>query len=362
MRIAVVNQHVDDAVGGSELQCDLVARGLVARGHEVTYLAVEVGAGARGSAPVATPYPVVRVARDPRAIVAACVETRADVVYWRFNRPLLAPVLSGLGDRGIPLVLAVAHIDDVSRWPVRPWPSLRPRGVISEFRARLQERAGWSSLASVSAVASQRGDFVGRIPVDLQRVVRNLVPEAIEPFTWPRPYVAWVGSIQRRKRPELLPALAETIRASGVDLVVAGQLRDPRYADLLTGATPSNLHHLGEVRPPVATGLIAGARALVMTAHEEGFANVLIQAWWHGTPTVALEHDPDCLIVRHGLGAVAGGDPAVLRQRLLGLLDEPRAAASDRREGIRTFARAEFDAGRTLDALEALLDAAVART
>ena len=362
MRIAVVNQHVHDAVGGSELQCDLVARALLARGHEVRYLAVDAGAGARDAAASATPYPIVRVARDPRAIVAACVESRADVVYWRFNRPLLAAVLSGLGREGIPLVLAVAHIDDVSRWPVRPWPSMRPRGLLSEARARLHERSGWSSLTTLAAVASQREDFLGRIPVDRQRVVRNLVPEAIEPFAWPRPYVAWVGSIQRRKRPDLLPAIAEAIRPSGVDLVVAGQVRDPRYAGLLSGPTcPTNLHHLGEVAPPVATGLIAGARALVMTAHEEGFANVLIQAWWHGTPTVAFEHDPDRLIVRHGLGAVADGDPALLHQRLVGLLEEPPGTAAARRAEVRRFARAEFDPERTLDALESLLDAAAAR-
>ncbi len=364
MRIAIVNQHLMDAVGGSELQCDLVAKGLASRGHEVRYLVVDIDAapgppdGSRESETEGR-YPIRRVARRPDAIVAACIEAGADVVYWRFNRPMLTGVVRGLRAVGIPLVFAVAHIDDVRPWPVRPWPRAGLRDVLGEIRPRVQERSSWRAFASVAAIAAQRADFLGRVPVNEQQVVRNLVLEEIESFAWPRPYVAWVGSLQQRKRPDLLPGIADALRPSGVDVVVAGQIRDPRYAHLVDPASaPSNLHHVGLVAPPLAMGLLAGARALIMTGHEEGFANVLIQAWWHGTPTVTLEHDPDGIIAGHGLGIVAGGDAARLHQGLLRLLDEPPAAARARREAVRAFARAEFDPVRTLGALEALLRAA----
>jgi hypothetical protein len=67
------------------------------------------------------------------------------------------------------------------------------------------------------------------------------------------------------------------------------------------------------------------------------------------------------LIARHGLGAVADGDPALLCDRLIGLLEESPVTSAARRAAVRTFARAEFDPERTLDALDALLHDAAAR-
>jgi glycosyltransferase involved in cell wall biosynthesis len=356
MRIAVVNQHPRDVVGGSELQCDLVARGLAARGHEVQYLAV-TGGPVTGDLD-GLPYGVRRV--DPAAdeIVSACVETGADVVYWRFNRALLRDTASGLADRRIPLVFAVAHADDVSRWPVRPWRSdgsLRDRA--SELRARIRERRTWGAFQQVAAVAAQRLDFLGRVPVEEQRLVRNLMSTDLTTFTWPRPYVAWVGSLQHRKHPELLPAISDVLAPLGVDLLVAGQLRDERYRSLVEPPTRRpNLHHLGVLPLGEIVGLLAGARLLAMTAHEEGFANVLIQAWWHGTSTVSLGYDPDGLIERHELGLACGWDV----DRFLSAVAEaaviPPEAGSAHRSRVAEFARTTFDNEATLDALESLLE------
>ncbi len=366
MRIAIVNQHPDDVTGGSELQCELVARGLSARAHDVLYLAVEVGAlPARHVVAGSAAYRTRRVARTPDAIVAACVAEDVDVVYWRFNRPLLRPVVTRLADRGIAVVLAVAHIDDVSRWPVRPWPRAPlqsiARTLAAEARTRIGERSGWGALRHVAAVASQREDFLGRVPVDDQRVIRNLMSPELVPFHHPRPYVAWVGSLQRRKRPELLPHIAATVAPFGLDVLVAGQIREPRFSSMF-GDDQVNLQHMGLL--PVATtiGLIAGAQLLVVTAEEEGFANVLIQAWWYGTPTVSLSHDPDGLIAAHDLGASCSGDTAAFLRATVKILEEDGAAAAARRARIEVFAHDRFAEGATLDALEDLLRDVVARS
>ncbi|MCG2590668.1 hypothetical protein [Rhodohalobacter sulfatireducens] len=41
MKIAVVNTHFVDEIGGSQLQCDLKADELEKRGYDVTYLAIK---------------------------------------------------------------------------------------------------------------------------------------------------------------------------------------------------------------------------------------------------------------------------------------------------------------------------------
>jgi glycosyltransferase involved in cell wall biosynthesis len=358
MRIAIVNRHLRDGAGGSELQCDLIARGLVERGHEVTYVVSSPGAADLSD----LPYGCSRAGSDPKGLLDATLASEPDVVYWRLNRLGLAPFLRGWRRTGVPVVFAASINDDVVPWPEERWPDLSTvgvRGFLSEVRSRTAHRAGYGSLREVAVLTVQREDFLGRAPVARQRVVRNVVSPERASFSWPRPYVAWVANLKPRKRPELLPVIAERLASHGVDLLVAGAVRDQRYRGLLAReGVPPNLHDLGVLDQEQVNGLLAGARLVAMTSEEEGFSNVLIHAWWSGVPTVSLEHDPDALIAREGLGHAAEGD-------LGGFLTAVERFATDP-EGARTagsraaaLARRIFDRDTNLDALEDALRLAV---
>ncbi len=368
MHVAVVNQHLEDVLGGSELQCDLVARGLVARGHAVTYLAVGGRSAPYGTAEggvAAAAYPVLPVPSDPDRLAAAVVAMRPDVVYWRFNRRGLRETARALRVAGIPLVFAIAHVDDVTPWPSWPWPGRgsTARDRVSDLRSRLRWRRQRSGFADVAAIASQRADLVGRVPFDrvpLQRHVPNIMDPVSEPFTWPRPYVAWVGNLKPRKRPELIPHIAAALEPHGVDLVVAGPAQDRRY-DRLTRPLPQhpNLHHVGVPSPAQVTGMLAGARCLAVTAMPEGFSNAMIQAWWGGTPTVTLDYDPEGLVASEGLGAVGGGHGQEETERFLAeVVRFSRGDATAVEAGARgrRLARGRFAEGPVLDVLERLLE------
>jgi hypothetical protein len=375
LRVAVINRHPDDVIGGSELQCDLFARGLVGLGHHVTYLAMHA-ATMPSAVPTASrrvagdhPYTVVPLSpdasRDAAAVAAAVRAAGADVVYWRMNRPGLAEV-SGLlaaGPHPIPVVLAVAHVDDVSRWATGPLGGGGPRDVAAALRQRIAHRRSWRTFRTVAGIAAQREDFVGRVPVPLQRHVPNVVDPTAEPFAWPRPYVAWVANLKPRKRPELLVPLAEALAPHGVDLIVVGGVQDDRYAVFAPGAAPAdlptNLHPLGLLPPAAAAGVIAGARCLAVTTRPEGLSNAMLQAWWHGVPTVSLDYDPDGLIVREHVGAVCGGDvPRFQRAVVRHATDAAvRLAAGERATAM---ARERFALETNVQLLEELL-AEVAR-
>ena len=359
LHVAVVNRHPDDIIGGSELQCDLFARGLVERGHRITYIALR--ADTTAPVPADEPYAKVRLdqdaSRDAAAIVDAILASGADVVYWRYGRQQLDGVAEGLArsPRRVPLVLAVAHVDDVSRWPShRPVRGgLRDRGA--DLRVRLAHRRSWRAFDDVAAVAAQREDFLDRVPVALQRHVPNVVDPTTEPFVWPRPYVAWVASIKPRKRPEQLIPLAAALADHGIDLLVAGRVSDPRYRALAAhDPTVPNLHPLGPLPPTEAAGLIAGARCFAVTFRPEGLSNAVIQAWWHGVPTVSLDYDPDGTIARHDLGAVCGGDEQRFRREVVAHARDT-TRRDDAGERARDHARERFGRDRNVALLEDLL-------
>ncbi len=359
LHVAVVNRHPHDAIGGSELQCDLFARGLTALGHRVTYVALHAdGPGPEGSS---IPYEVVRIggdsAGDPASIAGAVLAAGADVVYWRYGRELLDHVARELAQvtPRVPLVLAVAHVDDVSRWPTGPIARASTRDLVSDVRRRITHRRSWRAFSYVRAVAAQREDFLGCVPVALQQHVPNVVDPSVAAFAWPRPYVAWVANLKARKRPEHLVPLAQVLAPHGVDLVVAGAVQDERYRRL-TSHDPRhpNLHPLGPLAPSAAAGLIAGARCLAVTSRPEGLSNAMIQAWWHGVPTVSLDYDPDGAITEHGLGAACAGDEDAFRFAVLGYAtDEAMRDAAGVRS--RHYAGERFALERNVGRLERLL-------
>ncbi len=365
LHVAVVNRHPHDAIGGSELQCDLFARGLIARGHRVTYVALH--ADGPGPEIGTVPYEIVRIStqstQDPASIVDAVRAADADAVYWRYGRELLGEVAARLarGPRRIPVVLAVAHVDDVSRWPTGPVARSGARDTASDLRRRVAHRRSWRAFSHVGAIAAQREDFLLRVPVDLQQHVPNVVDPSADAFVWPRPYVAWVANLKARKRPEQLIPLAQALAPHGVDLVVAGAVQDERYRPLTRPdpLTP-NLHPLGPLAPSAAAGLIAGARCLAVTSRPEGLSNAMIQAWWHGVPTVSLDYDPDGAIVEHGLGAACAGDAATFRSAMVAHATGAalREAAGAR---ARSYAQSRFSLARNVELLEQLLMETVGR-
>jgi len=58
--------------------------------------------------------------------------------------------------------------------------------------------------------------------------------------------------------------------------------------------------------------LMGRAVAVVSTSESEGMPNIFLEAWSRGIPALALDHDPDGIISRYGLGGFANGRPECL--------------------------------------------------
>jgi len=306
MNILIVNQHFSDMIGGSEIQCDLLARQLTRMGHQVAYLAVN------GKQPTYdAPYPVERASLrwgDVRRVVR---KHRPDVVYWRFNKRKWLPSALLFRMMRVNVVFAVSHINDVKAWSHKvrfdaaDWRG-KIRQRIKSLRPALSSRVNhvgfWFARGVIAQLESQTG-YIGKPEI----LIPNSVDARVVPFEWPKPFIVWVGSIKQSKHPEQYLELARRLQDMPVDFLMIGEIVHRNFqAAIQEAAALPNFHYLGAKTYHEVNGIMQQARLLASTCEPEGFPNVFIQAWMQGTPTVSASYDPDQMIQRHQLGAYSG--------------------------------------------------------
>ena len=158
----------------------------------------------------------------------------------------------------------------------------------------------------VTQTAEQQGVAVRRLGSKATLIRSFCAPLALS--VTPQTFL-WVGGIIPYKGPLVYLDLAERVPEATFVMVAT-----PRSGwEQLANEVDERVRRLPNVlllRPRPRNELHAlyeKAVALVGTSTFEGFPNTFMEAWACGVPTLSLSVDPDGIIARHGLGAVAGG-------------------------------------------------------
>lgn len=351
MKLVIVNRHVSDVLGGSEMQCDNIANELTRRGCEVTYVAP----GGNPSRLYERPYKIVPVPARAESIASAVRQAKPDIVYWRFNKNHFFRAVRSIKGANIPVVFAVSHIDDTRRLNFLANPRSGVKQAAKAVKQAIVNAYNYRGFGFVDAVTYLNPDFMGLLPVPIEAFVPNSVSEQALPFTWRKPFVIWVANLKKAKRPELFLKLAKELKGENVDFIMVGAvmaLTNPVADD---GSNPDSFFYLGPKSVEEVNGMISESLALVHTCLPEGFGNNFLQAWLAGKPTVSLGFDPGGYIEKHDLGGMAHENWNQFVQSVRQIVQD-RDLANDMGKRALSFARANFSIERTVDELVVLFE------
>jgi glycosyltransferase involved in cell wall biosynthesis len=310
MKILIMNHHFSDYIGGSELQCHLIAEYLKKYGHEVIYGAIN----SKGNIYKAE-YKVVPIKKISFfSLRRIFKEVKPDLVYWRYNKNYLLAAGIICKYFKIKLVFSISSIPDTRRWVIIKLPDIKKQGIRRRLRSftRLiivlfSNCINYTGYHFVDGVVTVRKGLLKNLP-SRGKFIKTCIYNSMErnpteEFPWNKPYVIWVANVKKIKNPEFYLEAAKKFIDKKVDFLMVGKIQDSSYSFLNDKDNlPDSFFYLGVKQLDEVNSMIKGSLFLVSTCNPEGFSNNLIQAWMLEKPTVTLFFDPDELIEKYNIG------------------------------------------------------------
>ncbi|MDI6591485.1 MAG: glycosyltransferase family 4 protein [Patescibacteria group bacterium] len=317
MKVLVVNNFSPkEVIGGSEVQCWLIAKYLAKRGHLTAYLALE-GLSAREEE--GEGFKVYYLSKRGENKLKAFInfykllkKEKPDICYIRIFRYLffLTKIAQFLK---IPVVFNTSHINDCKPSLEKIKFSLNPFEFFKSIKTVIFRRLNFSTLKKVNVIT------LNQTQVELLKEKYNISATPIydsmeDKYEKNRrikeKQIVWVNNIKPRKRPEIFIDLANCFKGSDHKFLMIGnfQTDDPFYSQLIAKCEKENpnFKYLGGKSVDEVDKILAGSEILVNTCEIEGFGDNLIQAWFNECPAIALSFDPDDIIKRNNIGFHSG--------------------------------------------------------
>ncbi|MCG2590803.1 glycosyltransferase family 4 protein [Rhodohalobacter sulfatireducens] len=352
MKIAIVNTHFVDEIGGSQLQCDIIADELQKRGYDVTYVAIDKKTEYERS------YKVIGVKRESRSIASTLLSIKPDILYWRFNKKYFYKSVKSLSRRQTKIIFAVSNKRDIMAYNTRWQGPFSLSRLLRFMQKNLISRYNHFGFKFVDALTVNNEDQLHLL--DTEIAIKRYIPNAVlsnkKEFSWEKPYVLWVANIKKRKRPEIFVKLSERFKESGVDFLMIGKPSNDQYRWIIESEqTPANLHYLGPKDVEVVNAALAKSLFLVTTSTpDEGFSNNIIQAWTQKKAVLAYEFDPEGMIREYNVGFVSDSNFEDLVNKTQQLIKDSTLRDRLGKQAY-SLSREHFSTEKTVDKLESLI-------
>jgi glycosyltransferase involved in cell wall biosynthesis len=268
--------------GGIERIVDLLARGLVNRGHDVTLFAHPDSetAGRLIPWPGGDSRSAIDTARNAATLARAVAAGRFDLVHSFSRVAYLAPILPW------PIPKLMTYQRDISRRSVR----------LGHFLS-----GGSLRFSAISRQMMRGVDDIGRW---------SLIPNGVSLETYdfratagPDAPLVFLGRVEAIKGPHLAIEIA---RRCGRRLILAGNVPEAHRAWFESEVAPAingeRVRHIGPVDDAAKNSLLGGAAALLMPIlWDEPFGIVMAEAMACGAPVLGLNRGAVPEVVADGL-------------------------------------------------------------
>jgi glycosyltransferase involved in cell wall biosynthesis len=356
MRILVVCSAIDRS------ECALY-RAFASGGREATILCPEGTARSAELADAGATVLSLRVRhrldlRAVRVIRRLLASQPFDVIYAPANKTLSVSLLASRG-AGVPVVGYRGTVGHISRWDPASWltylnPRLSRILCVSEAVRRYLCDMGVPPRRLVTIYKGHDPAWYAvDAPADLSEF--NLPPGTFA--------VAFTGNVRPVKGVDvLLEAVRRLPPGSPVRVLIVGEVRDPRVAELTRDPVISERVRFAGYRSD-AVRIVAAADAYVMPSVErEGLPRGVIEAMCLERPVVVSRVGGMPELVEDGVSGVVvpPRDPGTLAAALLGLAGDP-ARATALGAAARKRIASEFHIERTIQRVLAVFDEVVAR-
>ena len=287
-------------IGGAERQQWLLAQALVKAGWSVT-IGVREGLQAQECDEIeGVKFVGIGAGQFLWSCYRLLCSEKPDWWYWRAADHLWGPAVEIAKLAGVRTIFAAAFDTDVE-----------PSCAMFR-RRRWWPLFAWGLFRADKIFVQHHGQLIRLVPAFKKKahVVSSCAGELLPgpPHAERKGYIAWVGTLRRPKRADLLIEIAKQMPK--VHFIVCGgsstfQVSEDYGKKIINvlNVLP-NVTYLGKVPPIKTQKIIAEANLLLSTADGEGFPNTFLEAWGSGTPVVSLSIDPDAVICRYGLGVV----------------------------------------------------------
>jgi len=336
-------------VGGAQLQQVLLARELVDRGFDVSFVVFDHGQNSPqiiDGIKVFKAYPSdsrkASAFSKVRSLWRALSEANADIYCLRTGPFGIVTLYRSLARKRVVYAVAADAIASGDKIEGTHGFALWLRN----FDLRRADRIVVQNEYQQAAVRAKfRRDSV---------LIKSLLPPLKENSAKSKlPIVIWVGNIWSPKQPELFLELAKSLPDASFQMI-GRPPSDERANKQFTQAVRqiANLEFLGFVPHYRIDSYFAQASVLVNTSSIEGFPNTFLEAWASHTPVVSLNIDPDEVICKYRLGLHSRAFAQMVKD--VKLLLEDRKLREEMGVNARKYIEKAHDIGQIVNQYRAL--------
>jgi len=312
MKLFFINNFSpQEVIGGSEIQCLLLAKYLNKRGHQTSYLALQSLGSQREEQEDDFEIYYLTNQNDSKLKIFInfynlLKKEKPDVCYIRiFKHLFLLNKISKF--LKIPIVFNTSHINDCRPNLEKIKFSLNPLRFLKSVRIVIQRHLNFSTLKKINVVTINKyqTEFLReKYGIKTETIYNSMEDNYDNNKLEKKKQVVWVNNIKARKRPEIFVNLANQFKDSGYKFLMVGGLQSKNYQEIIRKYEEENKNfkYLGVKSPKEVDEILAASEIFVNTCQPEGFGNNFIQAWFNECPTITLSFDPDDIIKNEKIG------------------------------------------------------------